>query len=600
VSSYQPFYEHHLGKIRWGSKGQGKALCPFHNDKNPSLSVSREDGLWYCFACSIGGTAQRFAERRRVTPPSKRKGDPAAVYDYRDDKGLRYQIVRFPPKRFKARRPNPDGSWTWNVPKEERFLYNQHRLKEIETEFVFLPEGEKDCDTLTSWEYIAVTNPFGANGWRPTYAEALRGFNVVVLYDNDAPGKELRDKKRKDLEGIANRVVVLEIPGLQSSEDITDWKLKGHTRDEFHNLLVRQWNERRGDGNTSVQSASEIPRELRTPADDRLKIETLADLQQKDIPPRESFLGESGLIARGDLVIFSGPQKKGKSILSLNLALCLARGEQWLNLQVPKAIRVGIMQQEIPEAALKDRLQKMLGRGRRDSNFLNSIPHYSRQGLKLDTHQGKQFLHQWLENARIDLLIIDPLYTFHLADENRAKEMGPLFTFLQEIARHQRIAILIIHHHGKPGQVEREGGDLHRGTSLLRDVSDANWTFTKVPANKHALPEPAAKYVYLGFEQRHTHSPDPILLHMDETTLWFSPVEAKRVEEVRVEQIIDEINERGGEIFQEELIKSMKGTLNVSERSIRDALYKARDQGEIAASFKARKRTWKLTRRLDA
>ena len=29
--------------------------CPFHNDKEPSLSVSREKGLWNCFVCDIGG-----------------------------------------------------------------------------------------------------------------------------------------------------------------------------------------------------------------------------------------------------------------------------------------------------------------------------------------------------------------------------------------------------------------------------------------------------------------------------------------------------------------------------------------------------------------
>lgn len=35
-------------------KGRGKALCPLHQDKTPSLSYG-ESGLWYCFVCGVGG-----------------------------------------------------------------------------------------------------------------------------------------------------------------------------------------------------------------------------------------------------------------------------------------------------------------------------------------------------------------------------------------------------------------------------------------------------------------------------------------------------------------------------------------------------------------
>jgi len=37
-----------------------QALCPFHSDKNPSLSVTPRKGLWYCHACNIGGDAIKF------------------------------------------------------------------------------------------------------------------------------------------------------------------------------------------------------------------------------------------------------------------------------------------------------------------------------------------------------------------------------------------------------------------------------------------------------------------------------------------------------------------------------------------------------------
>ncbi len=42
------------------------ALCPFHNDKEPSLSVSQKDDvwLWHCFGCKKGGTVIDFVREK--------------------------------------------------------------------------------------------------------------------------------------------------------------------------------------------------------------------------------------------------------------------------------------------------------------------------------------------------------------------------------------------------------------------------------------------------------------------------------------------------------------------------------------------------------
>ena len=37
-------------------------LCPFHEDKKPSLSVNPETNLWQCFGCGTGGDVIRFVE----------------------------------------------------------------------------------------------------------------------------------------------------------------------------------------------------------------------------------------------------------------------------------------------------------------------------------------------------------------------------------------------------------------------------------------------------------------------------------------------------------------------------------------------------------
>lgn len=38
-------------------------LCPFHQEKTPSFTVSAEKGLYYCFGCGEGGDTVRFLER---------------------------------------------------------------------------------------------------------------------------------------------------------------------------------------------------------------------------------------------------------------------------------------------------------------------------------------------------------------------------------------------------------------------------------------------------------------------------------------------------------------------------------------------------------
>ncbi|MBU1006957.1 MAG: hypothetical protein KKH08_05125 [Candidatus Omnitrophica bacterium] len=40
--------------------GRNKAICPFHKEKTPSLSVNPNKGLWHCFGCGKGGDAINF------------------------------------------------------------------------------------------------------------------------------------------------------------------------------------------------------------------------------------------------------------------------------------------------------------------------------------------------------------------------------------------------------------------------------------------------------------------------------------------------------------------------------------------------------------
>lgn len=46
-------------------KGQAyMALCPFHNDRHPSLRVDPQKGLYHCFSCGAGGDALKFVQEQ--------------------------------------------------------------------------------------------------------------------------------------------------------------------------------------------------------------------------------------------------------------------------------------------------------------------------------------------------------------------------------------------------------------------------------------------------------------------------------------------------------------------------------------------------------
>jgi hypothetical protein len=66
----------------------------------------------------------------------------------------------------------------------------------------------------------------------------LRGAKVVILPDNDEPGRKHAQQAAKSLHGKAASVKVLELPGLPEKGDISDWLAAGGTREELLELAA--------------------------------------------------------------------------------------------------------------------------------------------------------------------------------------------------------------------------------------------------------------------------------------------------------------------------------------------------------------------------
>src|SRR6266581_4076355 len=140
-----------LNGARPSGPGQWAALCPAHDDRNPSLSVSTgDDGrvLLRCFAgCSAEQIVAALGLEMSDLFPDRPANRIVAAYEYRDESGaLLYQNVRFAPKTFRLRRPGDGGQWLWDLKGVRRVVYRLPELRDQRR--VVLVEGEKDVDRL--------------------------------------------------------------------------------------------------------------------------------------------------------------------------------------------------------------------------------------------------------------------------------------------------------------------------------------------------------------------------------------------------------------------------------------------------------------------
>ena len=225
------------------------ARCPAHDDRKASLSVTERDGriLLHCHAgCPYEKVRDALGLKNgdlRTTPrPAPTRRRIVATYDYESEDGtLLFQVVRYQPKDFRQRRPDGRGGWAWKLGRVRRVLYRLPELLAADPErSVFVCEGEKAVDRLVREGLVATCSPGGAGKWRDEYAEALRGRDVVVLPDNDTPGRFHAETVARSLAGVAADVRVLDLPGLPAKGDVYDWLEAGHTAEDLQRLAAEE------------------------------------------------------------------------------------------------------------------------------------------------------------------------------------------------------------------------------------------------------------------------------------------------------------------------------------------------------------------------
>jgi hypothetical protein len=103
---------------------------------------------------------------------------------------------------------------------------------------VHILEGERDVDRAAALGLVATTCPQGAGKWAHTDRAVLTGRHVICIPDNDAVGREHMRAVACDLAGKAASIRILELEGLASGGDVSDWLDAGHTVEELAKLAA--------------------------------------------------------------------------------------------------------------------------------------------------------------------------------------------------------------------------------------------------------------------------------------------------------------------------------------------------------------------------
>ncbi|AYY11354.1 hypothetical protein EF847_00085 [Actinobacteria bacterium YIM 96077] len=206
-----------LDGVRQRGDGRAVARCPAHDDRNPSLSVTRIEGqvLLHCFA---GCDAADVVAALSLSLRDLYDDSAGAAYRYDDGRMVHrgLDLSDIPRKTFKQSGNTKGGA-----------LYRLERVTAAVAagQVVVVVEGEKDVHAVESLGYTATSNAMGAGKAHKADWTPLRGATVAIVADRDEPGIKHAEQVRDILAGLGCTVTVWQA---KTGKDISDHIAAGH------------------------------------------------------------------------------------------------------------------------------------------------------------------------------------------------------------------------------------------------------------------------------------------------------------------------------------------------------------------------------------
>lgn len=368
------------------------------------------------------------------------------VYDYRDESGvLLYQAVRLEPgfegnkKSFLQRRPDGKGGWINSLDGVRRVLYHWPELLEADkSKPVWTVEGEKDAERLVSLGMLATTNSGGSNAqWLEEYSFALRDRKIIILPDNDEPGRKHALKVAHSLYQVGCDIKLLALPGLPEKGDVSDWLNAGHTKAELIELAKTcpKW---KSEPIAEKIIAASSPTSNVTQKATSPTVVCLADVEAEEV----EWLWYP-YIPKRKITLLTGQEGIGKSWLTCAIVAAITNGK---GLPETTSVERGNVLMLSAEDGLADTVKPRLVTAGADCTHVFAPT----DKLTFD-EKGLLWFSEMIAAYRPLLVVIDPLFAFTGAkiDINKANEARSISSRLATIAETLDTAILAIRHFNK-------------------------------------------------------------------------------------------------------------------------------------------------------
>jgi putative DNA primase/helicase len=495
--------------------------CPAHDDANPSLQVSeRDDGSVgiHCHAgCSLGsvvaavGLTQSdlfhdIGERQNVqTPHQECKGfvapQSAGVFptirdvvetlesEHGEIQHWTYEDIDGESIGFIVRWDTPDGKqirplrkvedgWVFGAPPKPRPLFGLPSLSDAER--VYVAEGEKAAEALQSFGLIASTSSGGSNAVSKTDWSPLSGKDVVIVPDNDAPGRKFADKVSEALLKLSPpptvRIVELTTlwPDIPVAGDAAD--LAEHFDAQPAETLA-EWVE-----NLAAEAAPVAVNVKLTAAtvdgdsiERHLKYRCVADVE-----PVELKWLWPGKVPSGKLTLFAGDPGLGKSFVTIDMASRVSRGKGWPDQSDNQP--AGSVIFLACEDDVADTVRPRLEQANADLDKVHVVEgvgfNDKERGFSLD--RDLPLLQKLIDEiGDVRLLVVDPISAYcGKVDTHNNSEVRGLLSPLIELAASSDVAVVAINHLTKGN-----GNAVYRSTGSIAFVAAARsaWNFYKDP-----------------------------------------------------------------------------------------------------------------------
>lgn len=198
--------------------------------------------------------------------------------------------------------------------------------------------------------------------------------------------------------------------------------------------------------------------------------------QLAEEPPEVDWIFKD-LWPAGNLQI-NAQKKAGKTTVAMNAAVSLVTGEPFLGrfeVNVETDCRVGYLNMELTGRQFNRWLAEM---DLPDDALKRLVPYHGRENGRLDltNDAAAEWVTGWLQQERIELLVLDPLGSFY----DQPQGGDPNAAYLRWWARLEHVVlqaklrgVMIVHHTG----YSEDGGNRARGASAMMDKPDVNVTY---------------------------------------------------------------------------------------------------------------------------